>query len=426
MSAGRHPDGLLRDAAERFGTPCYVYFADRIADRITALEQAFGGALSLSYAVKSNPNPAVLAWLTGKIGHLDVSSIGEFRLALAAGWDPSKITFTGPGKRDAEIVEAVVGGIGAIVLESLRDAVVADRCAKICGRIQPVLLRISPDRVPRGFGDHMAGRPCPFGVDIEDASEVIARILELSGLHLQGFHIFSGTQCLKADAVVENYGIALSIFEQLCDTHNLTPEMLIMGSGLGVPYHPQDEPVSLAEVALGSRDVLSRFQARDRFRDSRLVLELGRYLVAESGYFVTRVTATKRSRGTRFAICDGGMNNHLPASGHFGMVIRRNYTMHKLDAIGPVEPVDIVGPLCTSIDRLATAVELPRVEEGDLIAIHNSGAYGLTASPLHFISHPVPHEVWVEQGAPSEISRDFGGAAMSGRSDRQELLDAAE
>jgi len=116
--------------------------------------------------------------------------------------------------------------------------------------------------------------------------------------------------------------------------------------------------------------MLDIFQANPRFRDTRMVLELGRYLVAESGYYLTRVTSTKDSRGKRFAICDGGMNHHLPASGNFGMVIRRNYCLHKVGGDGEPERIDLVGPLCTSIDRLASNAELPRVEAGDLRCFH--------------------------------------------------------
>jgi diaminopimelate decarboxylase len=126
------------------------------------------------------------------------------------------------------------------------------------------------------------------------------------------------------------------------------------------------------------------------------VLELGRYLVGEAGYFVTRVIAVKESRGRRIAICDGGMNSHLPAAGHFGMVVPRNYRMHRVAGDmpeGAVEEVDLAGPLCTSIDKIGRGVSLPRLAPGDLVAVHCSGAYGPTASPLGFISHSPPVEV---------------------------------
>lgn len=400
-------DQWLRVAADRFGTPAFVYFTDLIAERIDKIDAAFGGRFALSFAVKSNPNPALLEWLRGRIDHLDISSIGEMRLGMQAGWDAAQMSFTGPGKRDFEIEEAVCAGVGNLVVESLREARLADAIARREGRVQPIVVRIAPASVPKGFGDQMAGRPSAFGIDIEDAEPALTEMLALPGLRLAGLHIYSGTQCLRPDPIVENYRGFLAIFRDLCARFGLAPETLIFGSGLGVPYHDQDVPLDLDQVAAGIIPELDAFRADAPFRDATLMLELGRYLVAEAGYFLTRVISIKESRGSRIAICDGGMNNHLPASGHFGMVIRRNYSMHKLGGGEPAGKVDIVGPLCTSIDRLASGIELPELAEGDIIAVHNSGAYGLTASPIHFISHAPPVELMVTGDAISDISRDL-------------------
>lgn len=400
-------DDWLSRAAEQFGTPSFVYFADRIAQRIGELRNAFAGQFALSYAVKSNPNPALLTWLNGRIDLLDVSSIGEFHLAVAAGWNPVLISFTGPAKRDFEIRDAIHGGVGLLVIESLREARLANAVARSIGCVQRVLVRIAPDSVPKGFGDQMAGRPSPFGVDLDDAPEALDLIMAMPNLHLAGLHIYSGTQCLKPEAIVENYRGFLRIFTSLCDAHGITPDKLILGSGLGVAYHDQDIPLDLADVASGILPEIERFRAQSRFADTQMSLELGRYLVAEAGFFLTRVVSIKQSRGVRIAICDGGMNNHLPASGHFGMVIRRNYSMHRVGGGAVVEKVDLSGPLCTSIDRLGSGVELARLEEGDVVAIHNSGAYGLTASPIHFISHAPPAELMVRDGTIHNISRFF-------------------
>ncbi|WP_022683879.1 type III PLP-dependent enzyme [Sphingobium bisphenolivorans] len=407
-------DSVLAEAADGFGTPCFIYATSAIEERIGQLRAAFGSRFALSFAVKSNPNPALLGWLNRRIDSLDISSIGEMRLALAAGWDAARISFTGPAKRADELREAIAAGIGLLIVESVREARAADTIARAMKRVQPILIRIAPDSVPRGFGDHMAGRPSAFGIDLEDAEEALDGICGLPGLSVQGLHIYSGTQCLKAEAIVENYRGFLAIFESLCARHAIDPRTLVFGSGLGVPYHDGDTPFDLAAVAEAIGPDLDRFTTAAPFRHSSLVLELGRYLVAEAGYFLTRVVSVKQSRGTRIAICDGGMNNHLPASGHFGMVIRRNYRMHKVGGEGAPEKIDIVGPLCTSIDRLASGVELPRVEEGDIIAVHQSGAYGLTASPIHFISHAPPAELMVVDGELRDVSRFFDEGADTG------------
>jgi diaminopimelate decarboxylase len=384
-------DSVLAEAAA-FGTPAYVYLEDRIVERLAALEGAFGAWFGLSFAVKSNPNAHLLKWLHGRVPYLDVSSGGEFAKALEAGWDAGALSFTGPGKRDAELRATIGAGLGELVVESLDEARRADGIARMLGLRQDVLVRIAPDRVPKGFGDQMAGRPSPFGVDVEVAAETLAEIMALPGLRVAGLHIYSGTQCLKPAAIAENWRIFMGIFGDLCDGAGLCPETLVFGSGLGIPYHPGDEALDLGLIAEQIGGELDIFL--NRYPGVKAVLELGRHLVGEAGFFVTRVVGIKESRGTRIVICDGGMNAHLAASGHFGMVLRRAYAMHVVGGLGPEEKVDVVGPLCTSIDRLGTGVVLPRLEPGDLIAIHASGAYGPSASPVGFISHPQPIEIW--------------------------------
>lgn len=400
-------DQALVAAADRFGTPAYVYFTDTIVDRLAGLQAAFGKWFSVSFAVKSNPNPALLRWLHGQIDWLDISSGGEFALALEAGWSAGQISYTGPAKREDELRAVIAGGLGELVIESLREARLASRIASELGQIQAILIRLGPDKVPRGFGDQMAGRPSPFGIDIEEAPQAIAEISALPGLRIAGLHIYSGTQCLKPDAICENWRGFISIFQNICEQHDLFPDRLIFGSGLGIPYHPGDQALDLGAIAATIAPDLEGLKAVPRFSGTRLVLELGRYLTGPAGYFLTRVIATKQSRGHRIALCDGGLNANLAATGNFGMVLRRNYLMHRVgNAEGrPEEPIDISGPLCTSIDRLGSAVTLPRIEDGDLIAIHGCGAYGPSASPLNFISHPHPRELLVSGDQIIEATR---------------------
>lgn len=418
-------DAWLMAAADRLGTPSFVYFTDAIARRIAQLDAAFGGRFALSFAVKANPNPTLLRWLEPRIAFLDISSIGEMRLALASGWPAARLSFTGPAKRSFELSEAIAAGLGELIVESLDEARAADAIAHALGRVQPILVRIAPDRVARGFGDQMAGRPCAFGIDIEDLGSTLPHILALRHLRVAGLHIYSGTQCLKTDVLIDHYRQLTDLCRDTCDRHGITAEKLVFGSGLGIPYHPGDVPLDLAAIGTAIVPDLDALRSEPAFERTCLTLELGRYLVGEAGYFLTRVVATKLSRGTRIAICDGGMNNHLPATGHFGMVIRRNYAMHKVGGYGPVEQVDLAGPLCTSIDRLASGVDLPHLEPGDLIAVHNSGAYGPSASPLHFISHAPPAELMVIDGALHDVSRDWAVAPVQPPRARLTTHDAA-
>lgn len=397
-------DSLLATAAGRFGTPAYVYSADDIAARAARLDKDFGRWFRLSYAVKTNPNTALLGWLKQVVPLLDVSSIGEVRRALKAGWDPEKLSFTGPAKRHEELVEALSSGVGDIVLESLEEATDLNAVAAAAGAVAKVIVRLSPDRVPKGFGDHMAGRPSPFGIDVEEAGDVLPQIMAMPNLKLVGFHIYSGTQSLKPEAIVENWQIFIAQFRHFCGLIDLVPERLIFGSGLGIPHHAGDQALDTSSIAAAIAPDLDALKAEARFARTDLVLELGRHLVGEAGAFVTRVLRVKQSRGAKVVLCDGGMNAHLAATGQFGMVLRRNYLLHKVGGGEGAEKVDIHGPLCTSIDRLASGAELPPLAAGDLIAIHPSGAYGPTASPRGFISHPVPKEILVQGGQMSDVT----------------------
>ncbi len=392
-------DDVLQTVARDFGTPAYVYFVDQIRDRVAAVRAAFGNRFQLSFAVKCNPNHGLLRRLRGVVDLLDVSSGGEVRRALGAGWDPARISFTGPGKTEAELRVALDRGIGEIVVESVDEAELLNGLAAAASRRARVLVRIAPARVPRGFGLSMSGKPSQFGIDEEDLDAAVHVVTGLTHLELVGFHIYSGSQCLNADAIVENYAIFVDLFRRACHTHGVRPRTLIFGAGLGIPYHETDVPLDLAAVASKTNPLLDELTRDAAFAATTLVLETGRYLVGEAGIYLTRVIRTKRSRGVDIAICDGGMHHHLAAAGHLGTLIQRNYRMHKV-AAAPAEVVaesyTLVGPLCTTIDTIGRQVKLPRLAAGDLIAIESSGAYGATVSPIHFISHPPPREVLVE------------------------------
>jgi diaminopimelate decarboxylase len=403
-------NSTLVDIAQRFGTPCYVYFMQDIAVRCEALRRAFARRFKISYAVKANPNAGLLQRLRAHADALDISSAGEMQRALRAGWPPQRLSFTGPGKRAQELVAAVTQGIGHIVVESVHEARAVSQIAGACGTPQDILVRLAPRRIPRGFGLNMAGKPSQFGIDEEDLDGAFAALKKLPNLRIRGFHIYSGTQCLDAKALVEHFEICLDLFRQCARRHALTPHVLVFGSGFGIPYYPGQEAFDLGHLAARVNPALDALLQDDRFRHAVCMLETGRYLVGEAGIFVTRVIRIKVSRGTRIAICDGGMHHHLAACGHLGTVIRRNYRIFKVNAsvdTGDTAAYELVGPLCTPIDTLGHAVELPTLDEGDLIGIHSSGAYGLTVSPIHFISHPPPKEIVVESAQGQSYGEDI-------------------
>jgi diaminopimelate decarboxylase len=407
---------LLAAIARDHGTPCFVYFMDQVYARIRSIREAFGGRLGVSYAMKCNPHPEDLRRLLDRVDTLDISSGGELKAALRVGWPPGRISFTGPAKLPADLEASVAHGIGEVIVESVREARLLDAAAGRAGRRQRVLVRVAPKKVPRGFGVNMAGKPCQFGIDEEDLDGALAEIKALPHLGLSGFHIYSGTQCLKPDALAENYEIFMDIFQRFSAAHDLTPEKLIFGSGIGIPYHDGDQSVDLAPIAARVNPLLDAFRRQERFAAAKLLLETGRYLIGEAGIFLTRVVNRKQSRGARICTCDGGMNHHLGACGHLGMVLHRNYRMFKVSPDQPdtaEEAYDLFGPLCTSIDTLGRGVKFPGLDVGDVIGVACSGAYGITASPLNFISHPPPREVLVETRDGQTVVEDVSAQRAS-------------
>ena len=396
---GRDVNATLRTVAADYGTPCYVYFMDDVRERVARVRAAFGKRFQISYAVKSNPNPAILRRLRGVVDTLDVSSAGEVLRAVDADWNPARLSFTGPGKTQGELETSVAARIGEIIVESVDEAQLLNRVARSAGRTQRVIIRIAPNRVPRGFGLNMSGKPTPFGIDEEEIDAATQAIQDLSHVQLCGFHVYSGTQCLNADAIAENYAIFIEIFRRVCHRHGVTPERLIFGSGIGIPYYDSDAPVDLAVVGDTINPALDALKSESAFTATDLVLEMGRYLIGEAGVYVMRVIRKKRSRGVDICVCDGGMHHHLGAAGHLGNLIQRNYRMFKItdEHDEDVEHTyNLVGPLCTTIDTLARQVKFPGLDAGDLIGIRCSGAYGVTASPIYFISHAPPKEIVVE------------------------------
>lgn len=402
---------VLTEIAARHGTPTFVYFLDDARERIAALREAFEGMFKISYAMKCNPNPTVVDRMSRWVDTLDVSSRGELARGIELGFRPEKISFTGPAKQRTCLELALRQQIGEVVLESVREARTLSSIASESGLTQRVLVRVAPKLVPKGFGVNMAGRPCQFGIDEEQLDEALAEIRRLPGLVFEGFHIYSGTQCLKADAIAENYAIFLDIFRRAADTHDLTPSKLIFGSGLGIRYHDDDAPVDLVRLAEQTVPRLRAFKKEPRFAHATLFLETGRYLLGEAGIYLARVVNRKHSRGAEIATLDGGMHHHLGACGHLGMVLHRPYRMFKLgDARrDELSSFDLYGPLCTTIDVLGRGVKLPGLEVDDVLAIQSSGAYGPSASPAGFISHAPANEVIVErdeQGATRILHTD--------------------
>lgn len=379
--------------AERVGsTPFFAYDRAALSARIDELRAGLPADLQLSYAVKANPMPAVVQHLSGLVDGFDVASADEMRVALDTPMPAHRMSFAGPGKLPAELRRAVACGV-TIELESATEARRVAEAGEQLGIRPRAAIRVNPDFKIKGSGMRMGGGPQQFGVDAESVPELLAE-LATTEIEVLGFHIFAGSQNLNVEVLCEAERRTVELALRLADSLPSPLRYLNIGGGLGIPYFEKDEPLDLEPIG-ENLDALLRERIRPRFGDDvRVVMELGRYIVGECGYYVTRVVDRKVSRGKTFLVVDGGMHHQLAASGNFGQVIRRNYPV-TVSARGELETVSVVGCLCTPLDLLADNVVLPAAQIGDLVVVHQAGAYGLTASPTAFLSHPAPAEVLV-------------------------------
>ncbi len=384
---------LTRLAARVGSTPFYAYDRRLVSERVALLRQRLPAEVRLRYAVKANPMPALLGHLAGQVDGFDVSSPKELAAALDTGMPPGDIGLSGPGKT-AQLVSCAVAAGVVIDLESERDLGVALAAGQALGVAPKVAVRVNPDFEFKRSGMKMGGGAKQFGVDAELVPGLLDRVAR-SGADFEGFHVFSGSQNLSAESILEALRSLLDMVHRLAGEAKAAPRSVTLGGGFGIPYFPGDRPVDLEAIGAGMEALLA--EAGRALPGTTIVLELGRYLVGEAGLYVCRVLDRKVSRGRVFLVTDGGMNHHLAASGNLGQLIRKNYPVAIGNRIGAsqVETVSVVGPLCTPLDLLGDHVTLPRADIGDLVVVFKSGAYGLTASPLDFLGHPHPAEVLV-------------------------------
>ena len=384
----------LSTLAARVGqTPFYAYDRGLLRARVAELRMALPSGVKLHYAMKANPMPAVVAFMARLVDGVDVASAGELKVALDAGADPAEISFAGPGKRDAELRQAVASRV-LINLESAREIAVLQAASLELGLPARVAVRVNPDFELKGSGMKMGGGPKQFGVDTEQMPGLLADIGR-AGLAFEGFHLFAGSQNLRSESICEAQQKSFELAVRLARDAPGPVRFLNLGGGFGVPYFPGEQRLDLAPIGANLQQLLVR--AKTELPQAELVIELGRYLVAEAGVYVTRVVDRKISRGQVYLVTDGGLNHHLSASGNFGQVVRKNYpvTIGSRQGGADTELASVVGPLCTPLDLLADRMHLPVAGVGDLAVVFQSGAYGASASPQAFLGHAACPEVLV-------------------------------
>lgn len=387
---GKRASELVAEAGR---TPLFVYSREHLDARVAELRAALPARVGLNYAVKANPHLAVIGHMAALVDGFDIASSGELGLCAALGIDPARISFAGPGKRDDEL-EAAIGAGVTLNCESEGEAARALVIGERLGKRPKIAIRVNPSFEMKGSGMKMGGGAKPFGVDAERVP-ALARHVISAGAEWRGLHIFTGSQTLSAEAIIEAQANVLALAANLTEAIGHGCPKLNMGGGLGIPYFPGDTPVDLARVGAALAERVADLPPV--LAETELCLELGRYLVGEAGVYLTRVIDRKVSHGVTYLVTDGGLHHQLAASGNFGTVVRRNYpvviaTRYRAE---PTEEVNIVGCLCTPLDRLADNAAMPHAEVGDLVAVFCAGAYGATASPAAFLGHGPAAELLV-------------------------------
>ncbi len=358
----------IQTLVDKYGTPLYVYDFNNITKRYSELKDAFSGKKSLvAYAVKSNSNLAVIRHLANLGAGADCVSIGEIRRALKAGVKKYKIIFSGVGKQDSEIKEALLEDILLINLESEAEMRRVEAIAKELNVEARISVRVNPDVDPQTHPYISTGlHENKFGVSLDAAKRIYIYAKKSKHLNPVGIHFHIGSQLTELAPISEACGIVADLVRSL-KAIDIDIKFFDVGGGIGVVY---DDEVTIAPEAY-AKAILSQIKGLDM----TILSEPGRYMMANSGVFLTRVLYEKINGNKRFVIVDGAMNDLLRPS------LYNAY--HKIEALqkeGEKSKADVVGPVCESGDFLGKDVVLPPLEHNDILVVHSAGAYGFTMS----------------------------------------------
>ncbi len=383
----------LSEIAAEFSTPLFVYDQQILENQFSILRAALPDIVDLYYSIKANPNPAIVSHFAACAAGLEVASAAEYEVARRAGAPIERILFAGPGKTNEELEHVLRRGIGELHIESNEEL---EAIAALNVPVN-VSIRFNPAAEASGGAMRMGGKPSQFGFDEEQLTQIIDHVRGIPCLNFRGLHMFAGTQLLDADVLLSQWSHAITVAGRIAAHVGEPLKSVDLGGGLGIPYFSSETALDLTAVREGAAALFGNLAGDPLFSGTRFIVEPGRFLAGPAGVYVASVVSVKQSRGTRFIVLDGGMNHHLAASGNLGQVIKKDYPILNVSRSddAPCEPAVVVGPLCTPLDTLGRRVRLPNTEPGDLIAVMQSGAYGLSASPVGFLSHRLPAEVLV-------------------------------
>lgn len=392
----------------QFKTPCFVYDYDAIAKNYRALRRIFPSALDIFYSIKANPAIGLVSEIYKMGAGLEVCSYFEAEAGIRIGAKPERILFVGPGKSEREIEQCLRLGVYAIVCESESELDFISRIAAQYNRLAPVILRINPLNVSKTASLKMGGYSLPFGLDEEIIFEKMSEFLKKPHVNIIGVHVYHGTRILDAETLAKNTQYVLNLAEKIQNNFDIQFRCVDIGGGLGIPYFQEEKSIDLKAFGQLMNREIKRYLKK--FPNTKIVLEVGRFLVANAGVLISRIQDIKISRGRHILVTDGGMNCFMAAS-NMGSMLNRNFNISLMSVDhaknSEIENYMITGPLCTPNDVMGRQVLLPKPRIGDFILIHNAGAYGPSASPVMFLSHGFPEEILYKNGKASTIRSRF-------------------
>lgn len=387
------------DLLSRYGSPLYIYDLAEIRMATKMLLAALPENCDLYYSLKANPCAAVVSELARLSCKAEVSSPGELQIALASGFAPAQCLYTGPGKSLREIEAVFQAGGCFFSVESRFDLEKISYVAQATESRAEVLLRVNVDQSVPGFGLAMTGVASPFGID---ASAILKHPQAYSctpWMSVIGFHFYMGSNTMSSDTLLSMFALSLDQAVLLAEILNISLKVLDLGGGFGHPFAKAQARPTYLPLRSELEALLTEKLLGWREGHPTLAFESGRYLVAGAGTLICTVQDVKVSKGTTFVVLDSGIH-HLGGMSGLGRMFRVEPDIllpstHSEDEHSP-ELVSLVGPLCTPLDIWSSRAHLSSVKPGDVIAIPNVGAYGLTASLLTFLSRECPVEVMVD------------------------------
>ncbi|WP_345260780.1 type III PLP-dependent enzyme [Streptomyces hundungensis] len=391
--------------AAQYGTPLYVYDLDRVRAARQELYGWLPEGFEVFYAFKANPHPGLARALRdgeGPACRAEISSTGELAAALEAGFTGPDILYTGPGKTDGELAEAVAAGVGLFSAESLTDLQHIGAAALAQGTRADCLLRINSASASATTSIRMTGTPTQFGIDSETVGDLAGQLRDTPGTRVRGLHLFSQSNARDEAALIGELCHTIAVAEAVQDELGLPLQFLDIGGGFSAPYAQHGGRGQYPKLRSELEDALDLRFPNWRSGTPRVAVESGRYLSGDSGTLISRVSNVKVSRGTKFVVVDAGINTFGGMSG-LGRLLPVSVDV---DADTATEKATLVGPLCTPGDLLGRGIEVPAgLEPGDLVRIRHTGAYGLTASLLMFLGRPAAVEVAVSGGEVVSATR---------------------